>query len=544
MHYHLPIILRFSLCLLIALLTMSERVSKRSGSDSLLPSSTSHSKSLSSSSSSPPTGRSQEVYRLRARQFIADHGKTPREDVIQALLADPAVFLHCDVADARTIWTYTGITAIVPNQHNRKECISVLRTARSGKDEAKLEDDTGDQSDAQLQSASSSDQQPDGSDGGRRSSIRQRAREERSEPIFDACIRLHERGDPIPPEFLSLLTSQQRAILRESGAIDAEDGDTFKRRRAAAAKSSRAGLATDSKGLIIRDRQPKSIPRGLSLVAPPSSPSSSDPDDDSSDSSSSSSTVDSSSPSSGSSNSRRRRHRRRRHAAKRHKLSSSRHQLVSSSASDCPRTVRKYFEAHGSASKHSYTGEVERMLATQSPTQFWLNFCAMLSKDRRSQNEGLVLAMALEVVQYPDILTELLSRRLFGLWHFLRNDDWDLANALLPLGGAALLNAKVQQELNTHRRRAAKVSEHRTTASRSFRSNRYGAGRQRRGNDSTQQLQRVVGQDDNRDRRAPPRHSSGPSSSASAPHRRQSGAAPAQNDQRSSAAGGSGAGHT
>jgi hypothetical protein len=184
------------------------------------------------------------------------------------------------------------------------------------------------------------------------------------------------------------------------------------------------------------------------------------------------------------------------------------------------------------------------MLATQSPTQFWLNFCAMLSKDRRSQNEGLVLAMALEVVQYPDILTELLSRRLFGLWHFLRNDDWDLANALLPLGGAALLNAKVQQELNTHRRRAAKVSEHRPTASRSFRSNRYGAGRQRRGNDGTQQLQRVVGQDDNRDRRAPPRHSSGPSSSASAPHRRQSGAAPAQNDQRSSAAGGSGAVHT
>jgi hypothetical protein len=482
------------------------------------------------------------VYQLRARQFIADHGRSPREEVIPALLADPTVFLHCAVADARTIWGYMGITTIAPNQHNRKECIAVLRTAWNGKGEAHGEEVSEDESGTQHPSASSSGQQPEGSDGGRRSSLRQRIREEQSEPIFDACIRLHARGDPIPSEFLGLLTSQQQAILRESGVVGQERGDTSTRRRSVAAKSSRSGGAvfiTDSTDSIIRDRLPKSIPRGLPLVASYSSSSPSEPEDSSSDSSSSSSTVDTSSPSSGSS--RRRRHRR--HAAKRHKLSSVRTQLVSS-ASDCPKPVRKYFEAHGSASKHSYTGEVERMLATQTPTQFWFNFCAsMLSKDRRSQNEGLVLAMALEVVQYPDILTELLSRRLFGLWHFIRNDDWDLANALLPLGGASLLNAKVQQELNTHKRRAAKVLEHRTSASRSFRSNRYGAGRQRKGND-TQQPQHGAGRDESRDRRVPPRHSAGTSSSASASHRRQSGAAPAQNDNRSSAAGGSGAGHT
>ena len=544
MHCHLPIILRFSLSFLIALLTMSERVSKRSGSDSLLMPSASHSQPSSSSSSSASSlTRNQEVYQLRARQFIADHGKSPREDVIQALLADPTVFLHCAVADARTIWGYIGMTTIAPNQHNRKDCIAVLRQVWRGKDEVKLDDDNGDEP-GTPPSASSSDQQPEVSESGRRSSLRQRVRQEASEPLFDACIRLHARGDPIPSEFLGLLTSQQRTILIERGVLDPETGDTAKRRRSVTAKSSRSGAAasSDRTDSIIRDRPPKSIPRGLPLVASYSLSSPSDPEDSSSDSSSSSSTVDTSSPSSESSSSRRRRHRRRRHAAKRHKLSSVHHQLVSS-ASECPKPVRKYFEAHGSASRHSYTGEVERMLATQTPTQFWFNFCATLSKDRRSQNEGLVLAMALEVVQYPVILTELLSRRLFGLWHFLRNDDWDLANALLPLGGASLLNAKVQQELNTHKRRAAKVLEHRTSASRSFRSNRYGAGRRHKGNDA-QHSQHGTGRDESRDRRVPPRHSASPSSSASAPHRRQSGAAPTQNDQRSSAAGGSGAGHT
>ena len=52
-------------------------------------------------------------------------------------------------------------------------------------------------------------------------------------------------------------------------------------------------------------------------------------------------------------------------------------------------------------------------------------------------NEGRILAMALEAVERPDLLREILSRRLYCLQMAVDSGTWDWAEMLLPVPSRA-----------------------------------------------------------------------------------------------------------
>jgi hypothetical protein len=485
----------------------------RSRSDSVIESSSSPAVPTSSSSSSASRGTRAD--RLQAQQFIEDHRTSSREAVVRALLAAPDFFLRCDGKQATVIMGYGGVRGITPTLDNRRQWLESLREVvqESGEDDPGPSPSTPPAAAAGLPSQSAI--RP--TSARRRSSDRHRASTERREAIFDICLRAHDRGETIPSAMLEVLSADQRATLREAGV----EGLMDETRRAQKAK--RPGRAHTA-----------AVTVPLDLRLRPSSRASHDDSSSETKSDLSSSSSDSTTDRSSSSDDEPGRHR---HRHGRHHSSGKRRASNLSSSRVCPSHVLEFFQANGSMVKSNITKEVEDLLAGQRPTVYWRNFCAAHAHwDNRSFNEGLVIAMALEITDDAPVLLELLSRRLYGLHQCLLSgrSDWRMATALLPLNSAGGVRASLQKELNRAIKHAG-VGD--STIPSSHRFNRGGGGRSKGTRDSNRE--------DARDRNSGATstgRSSGYTSSSSS--RRRSGAAPAQSDQSSSAAGGSGAGRT
>ena len=253
------------------------------------------------------------------------------------------------------------------------------------------------------------------------------------------CIALHERGVPIPPRILARVPAEDRSAF--ASAVSVDPLPLVRQQRAAGQRRRQQ-----------RQRGPLSGDEGLSESEVPAAPG----------------VVLSSPP-----ESRRRAAPRLAKAAAPDQLVDAGHTSVSDSDADdvgaagddqpasteqlpanqgqrCAPSVLQYMHRAGSTVTFDIARLLQQIMNGLSPTVYWSTYTAghdnQTISTARTFNEGRVLAMALEAIDHPDLLREILSRRLYGLQMSVDKGTWEWAEMLLPVTNHAAVPVALQHE--------------------------------------------------------------------------------------------------
>lgn len=332
-------------------------------------------------------------------------------------------------------------------------------------------------------------------DGVRRSD-RQRAREDDSVKALATCLALHERGIPIPPGILARVPAEDRSALAASASAgplrparqQRASGQRRRQQRQRGPLSGDEGLSESevpaAPGILLSSA-PGSRRRAAPRLARSAAP---DPQVDTGRTSSES---DSDGDDVG---------------VMGDDQPTSAEQLPANQGQRCAPSVLQYMHRAGSTVTFDIARLLQQLMTGLSPTVYWSTYTAghdgQTGSTARTFNEGRVLAMALEAIDHPDLLREILSRRLYGLQMSVDKGTWEWAEMLLPVTSHAAVPVALQHEFV----RAAR--EMRDAAAIGAASARPAAARssswQQRGRDRGD-----VGRSEDRDRYQQPRRTEG-----------------------------------